>query len=405
MNSPIISQSWLEKGRMPICLSRLLLASAVSVLVAGCQNGKAADSAPPAAAVNVASVLFEPIQEWDEFNGRVRAVDSVEVRPRASGYVERVAFKEGDDVHKGDLLFVIDPRPYRATLDSAIARLERARATAALAQAQDRRAKELVRSKAASTEEAETREAEYAQSQADLRAAEAAVATAKLSLEFCEVRAPITGRVSRAMLTVGNLAVADQTLLTSVVSQDPVYVYFDPDEQSYLRYSAQERQAGNDRAPTSVRVGLANERGFPHEGTVNFLDNQIDPTTGTIHIRAVLRNPDRLFVPGMYAHVQLAAARSEKVVLIDDKAILTDQDRKYVYVLGPGDKALRKDVTLGRLSNGLRAIESGLSAGDIVVVDGIQRISQGALLKPTKVPMEMSANRIDASEATASVTK
>lgn len=406
MDLPFVPRGPPQTSVESVCLSRLFATAAVSLVVASCQNGKAAADRGAPVAVNVASALFAPIQEWDEFNGRVRAVDSVEVRPRITGYIERVAFKEGDEVRKGDLLFEIDSRPYRAALDSTTAQLEHARATAALAEAHSQRAKQLVTLNAVSKEEAETREAEYAQGQADLRAAEAAVAAAKLNLEFSRVRAPITGRVSRAMLTPGNLAVADQSLLTSVVSQDPVYVYFDPDEQTYLRYGAQARKKQNSSAPAPVRVGLANEQGFPHAGIVDFLDNQIDPTTGTIHVRAVLRNGDRLFIPGMYAHVLLAGVRTEKALLIDDKAVLTDQDRKYVYVLGPGDKALRKDVKLGPLSNGLRVIESGLSDGDIVVVDGLQRIIYSGLpIKPTHVPMDASASRTDASEATAALAQ
>lgn len=385
-------------------LWRLLVTSAVPLALAGCQNGKAAADETAAVPVDVAAVLFEPVQQWDEFNGRLQAVDSVEVRPRVTGYVERIAFKEGDEVHKGDLLFVIDPRPYQAALDSAIARLEHARATVALAKAEDQRARELVKVKATSSEEAETREAQYAQSQADLRAAEAAVATARLDLEFSRVRAPISGRVSRARLTAGNLAVADQTLLTSVVSQDPVYVYFDPDEQSYLRYRAQAHQTGKDGPPAPVRVGLANEQGFPHSGTLDFMDNQVDATTGTIHVRAVLHNADHLFVPGMYAHVQLAAVRSEKALMVDDKAVLTDQDRKYVYALGPGNKALRKEVKLGSLVDGLRVIASGLSPNDVVVIDGLQRIFfSGAPLKPTTIPMSASAGGGNASHPPAAM--
>ncbi|MFC5741329.1 efflux RND transporter periplasmic adaptor subunit [Dyella tabacisoli] len=401
-------QSGVETGALLAYAPKLLLASIATLVLAGCQDGKAAADGAPPAAVSVATLLSKPVQEWDEFNGRVSAVDSVEVRPRISGYVQRVAFKEGDEVHKGDLLFVIDPRPYRAALDSATARLEHARATAVLAQTQDQRAKALFQAKATSSEEAETRQAEYAQSHADLRAAEAAVATAKLNVEFSEVRAPIDGRVSRAMLTAGNLAVADQTLLTSVVSQDPVYVYFDPDEQSYLHYQTQARQ-GQGRATSSpVRVGLANEQGFPHLGTVDFLDNKIDSATGTIHMRAVLANADHVFTPGMYAHVQLAGAGSANAFLIDDKAVLTDQDRKYVYVLGPGDKAMRKEVKLGRMSNGLRVIESGLSANDNVIIDGLQRIFYpGAPVKPTMVPMEVEVATAPAggSGKTATVAK
>src|SRR5262249_33349236 len=250
-----------------------------------------------------------------------------EIRPRVSGYVERVAYKEGDEINRGDLLFKIDARSYQAAVDSAIARLQRAEAVAALAKLRDQRAQALLPTSAVSQEEADTRHATYLQSKADILDAEAALETAKLNLEFAEVRAPIDGRVSRAMLTVGNLAVADQSLLTTMVSQDPVYVYFDPDEHSYLRYRAEARKERHD-ADLMVRVGLANEQGFPHVGKVGFLDNRVDPDTGSIRVRATLKNADRVFTPGLFARVQVASDNEAEAMLVDDKAILTDQDRK-----------------------------------------------------------------------------
>jgi multidrug efflux system membrane fusion protein len=223
-----------------------------------------------------------------------------------------------------------------------------------------------------------------------VRDAQAAVAVAKLNLEFTEVRAPIAGRVSRAMLTIGNLAVADQTLLTSMVSQDPVYVYFDPDEHSYLRYGAQARQRKGSAAALKVRVGLADEADFSHVGTVDFIDNQVNPATGTIQARARLSNADRVFTPGLYARVEYAGGSETQVILINDKAVLTDQNRKYVYVLGPDNKALRKDVELGGMSDGLRVVQAGLVAGDKVIVAGMQRIYfPGAPVAPTEIPMNV----------------
>jgi multidrug efflux system membrane fusion protein len=367
-----------------------LLAAALGL--SGCHEATATHDVQPAE-VDVAPVLVKPIRYWDEFNGRISAVGSVEIRPRVTGYVERIAYKEGDEVRQGDLLFAIDPRPYQAALNSATARLQRARATALLAKGRDQRAQTLVRTNAVSQEEADTRHANYVQSEADVLDAEAAVAIAKLNLEFTEVRAPIDGRASRAMLTVGNLAVADQTMLTTMVSEDPVYVYFDPDEHSFLGYGAQVHQREANSSPLMVRVGLANEEGFPHAGTVDFLDNQLDPTTGTIRLRAVLRNTDRLFTPGLYARVQISGDTEAKVVLIDDKAVLTDQDRKYVYVLGPGNTAQRKDIKLGRTSDGLRVVESGLASGDKIIIGGLQRIyASGAPVKPSEVAMIAAAN-------------
>ncbi|MDQ0740282.1 multidrug efflux system membrane fusion protein [Pseudomonas sp. W4I3] len=377
-----------RRAALLMFLGSLLLATTL----VGCKKQKL-ESASTAPEVDVATIVRTPIRQWDEFNGRVNAVDSVEIRPRVTGYVQRIAFKEGDGVHKGDLLVVIDPRKYQATLSSALARLERAKASLAMNEAQNHRAQVLVKSNAISKEEADTRHANFTQSQADVRDTAAAVALARLDLEFTEVRSPIDGRASRASLTLGNLAVADQTLLTSVVSQDPVYVYFDPDEHSYLRYSEQARKAQDHASKLSVRVGLSNESGFPHVGDVDFLDNQVDPATGTIRLRATLSNKNRVFTPGLFARVQLSSRLETSAILIDDKAVLTDQDRKYVYIVGAGDIAERKDIQLGRMNDGLRIVESGLMPGDKLIVAGLQRIYfPGMPVKPSEVTMKTTRN-------------
>ena len=362
--------------------------SALALSLSGCQRGEAS-ATPPAPDVGVATVKPTQVHEWDQFNGRVSAIGTVEIRPRVSGYVQRVAYTEGDEVTQGDILFVIDPRPYQDALDSATAQLAHFRATAELAQLQYTRAQVLLQSSAISHEEFEAHRGEYEQGHADVLAAQAAVATAKLNMSFTEVRAPISGRAGRAVLTPGNLAKADQTLLTTLVSQDPVYVYFDCDEQSYLRYSALMRQQGHAAQGSPVRVGLANETGFPHQGTVSFLDNQVDPATGTLRARAVLPNPARQFTPGLFARVELDDRGQFKALVINDRAVLTDQDRKYVYVLGPNDTAVRRDVQLGRVAEGLRVVESGLTEGDKVIVDGTQKIFfAGAPVKPHEVAMD-----------------
>jgi multidrug efflux system membrane fusion protein len=315
-------------------------------------------------------------------------VESVELRPRVSGYVQQVAYEEGQEVHKGDLLFVIDPRPYRAALDRAQADLERARSEARLAQAQDVRAQTLIEAQAISREEFETRKATTSGTNAAVRAAEAAVAAAQLDLQFTQVRSPIEGRAGRALVTEGNLAQADGTLLTTVVSQDPVFVYFESDEQSFLRYAELARKGERSDTQNPVRVGLASETGYPHAGTVDFVDNQVDPRTGTIRARAVLKNPDRLFTPGLFARVQLQGSGEFKALLIDDKAVLTDQDRKYVYVLGPKNAATRKDIVLGRSIDGLRVVESGLTPADKVIVHGVQKVFfPGMPVSPKQIAM------------------
>ncbi len=355
---------------------------------AGCSPSEAQTAPPPPPEVDAAQVVSRAVRQWDEFTGRIAAPDAVEVRARVSGYIERVAFKDGDEVKAGALLFVIDPRPYRAAYDSAVAQLERARATTQLAQTQDQRAQVLIAADAISRDEFETRRAGLSQTSADVRAAEAAVATAQLNLGFTEVRSPIAGRVGRAMLTVGNLAQADQSVLTSVVSQDPVYVYFQPDEQTFLRYAELVRKGERARSANAVRVGLATDTGYPYAGTVNFVNNQVDPATGTINLRAVLPNRNRVFTPGLFARVQLEGSPEFTALLIDDKAVMTDQDRKYVYVVGPENKVTRKDIVLGGLSDGLRAVRSGLDAHDKVIVGGLQKIfAPNTAVKPNLVVM------------------
>ncbi|PRE18548.1 efflux RND transporter periplasmic adaptor subunit [Burkholderia multivorans] len=373
--------------------SPLGAACVLLLALSGCHDGQGGAPSAPLPEVGVATVVPRTVRIADEFNGRVEAVDAVELRPRVSGYLQRIRYKEGDLVAQGAVLFEIDPRPYRIALDRAIAQQQRARAAEHLARVQLQRVQTLIDAHATSQEELDNARTAAEQARADLQAADAAVADAKLNLGFTEVRAPIAGRVGRALATAGNLARADDTLLTTVVSQDPVYVYFDCDEQSYLRYNAQRADPAHRAIGADpVRVGLANETGFPHAGTVDFLDNRLDPQTGTIRARVRLPNADHTFTPGLYARVQLVSGRERSALLVDDKAVLTDQDRKYVYVIGPGDKALRRDVTIGRDLDGQRIVEKGLNAGDRVVVDGVQRIYYpGAQVKPKPQPARADA--------------
>jgi multidrug efflux system membrane fusion protein len=368
-------------------LSAIAMVVMATVMTA-CGNSQADAPPPPPPEVDAAQVVTKSVRQWDEFTGRIAAIGAVDIRPRVSGYIDRIAFKEGDMVKAGDPLFVIDPRPYRATYDSAVAQLERARASATLAEAQNKRGESLIKTGAISVDTYDTRSAALGQASGDVHAAEAALATAKLNLDFTEVRSPIAGRVSRALLTLGNLVQADQTVLTSVVSQDPVYVYFQPDEQSFLRYRELARKGERANSDNQVRVGLASETGFPHAGTVDFVNNQVDAATGTINVRATVPNPDGVFVPGLYARVQLEGRADYMAMLIDDKAIMTDQDRKYVYVLGPEDKAKRKDIVLGSVHDGLRVVQSGLDANDKVIIAGLQKIfAPDTKVKPNLVAM------------------
>lgn len=350
-----------------------------ALLISGCNKKPDPASTSPAPSVEVARVTQQAVKTWDSFNGRVSATDTVSILPRVGGYITRVAYREGSEVKKGDLLFVIDQRPYRTALDSARAQLERARASLALASQQDLRAQQLLKSSAVSKEEAEQKRAARDQSLADVHTAESAVAAATLNLEFTEVRSPINGRTGRAQLTLGNLAVADQSELTSVVSQNPVYVYFDPDEHSYLNYLKTLKTVSG----TSVRIGLANDETLPYVGELNFLDNQVNATTGTVRARATVDNSERLLTPGLYAKVQLSVGDLAPAILVPDRAILTDQDKHYVYVLSADNTAQKRYIETGQLIDKQRVITSGLERNNTIIVSGLHALhADGTAVTP-----------------------
>lgn len=350
-----------------------------ALLISGCNKKPDPASTSPAPSVEVARVTQQAVKTWDSFNGRVSATDTVSILPRVGGYITRVAYREGSEVQKGDLLFVIDQRPYRTALDSARAQLERARASLALASQQDLRAQQLLKSSAVSKEEAEQKRAARDQSLADVHTAESAVAAATLNLEFTEVRSPINGRTGRAQLTLGNLAVADQSELTSVVSQNPVYVYFDPDEHSYLNYLKTLKTVSG----TSVRIGLANDETLPYVGELNFLDNQVNATTGTVRARATVDNSERLLTPGLYAKVQLSVGDPAPAILVPDRAILTDQDKHYVYVLSADNTAQKRYIETGQLIDKQRVITSGLERNNTIIVSGLHALhADGTAVTP-----------------------
>lgn len=370
---------------------------ALALALAACGKGEAEAGGPqmPPPAVNVAQVVEQPVREWDEFTGRIEAVDSVEIRPRVTGYLDAIHFTEGSLVKKGDLLFVIDDREYKAAYDRALADIARAKTRVELAGREIARADKLLAARALSQEEFDSRTAELAQAKADVRAMEAMAASAKLNLDFTRVTAPIDGRVGRAEVTEGNLVTngaPEATKLTTVVSVNPVYVYFDGDESVYLKYQSMNRDGtrpSSRMAQNPVRMGLANEQGYPHQGHMDFVDNQLDPETGTIRGRAVFDNADGYLTPGLFARLQLLGSGEYPAMLIHDRAVLTDQDRKYVYVLGPKNEALRRDVKLGRAIEGLRIVHEGLAAGDRVVVNGVQKIFfPGMPVAPHLVPMD-----------------
>jgi multidrug efflux system membrane fusion protein len=371
---------------MPLLSNRALRTTSIGVLlalsvavIAGCSGQAAENAMPPPPAVSVAPVLVKQISQWDDFSGRVEAVESVDLRPRVSGYIVRVNYEEGQEVRKGEVLFTIDSRSYRAELARAQADLARARSQAELGRSEAARAKKLSELQAISTESYEQRRSAAAEAQANVAAAQAAVDAARLNLEFTQVRAPISGRAGRALVTAGNLVSAGDaaSVLTTLVSLDKMHVHFDTDERTFLHYAELARKGERPRengAGVPVQVGLVGEDGFPHTGVVDFLDNQVDPATGTIRARALLDNADRVFTPGLFARVRVLGSGEFNAMLIDDKAVLTDQDRKYVYVVDAKHQAQRRDVTLGRTADGLRIVETGLKPGDKVIVSGVQKV-------------------------------
>jgi RND family efflux transporter MFP subunit len=365
----------------------------LTMALAGC-SAKPPDPPPPPA-VTVAPVLDRDINEWDEFTGRLQAVDQVEIRPRVSGYIRRVTFPEGKEVRRGEVLFEIDPRPYQADLARAEAQLEQARTASELAAREVARAQRMVTVKAISQEEFDSRTSAQANGLASVRAAEAAVQTARLNLGWTQVRSPIAGRVSNAEVTAGNLVQAGPptaTLLTTVVSLDPIYAYFEGDEQTYLKYTTLARSGAR---PSSrdvrnpIYMGLANENGqFPHKGYVDFVDNRLDPETGTIRARAVFSNKDRLFTPGLFARMKLVGSGRYHAALVLDRAIGTDQDKKFVLVLKPDKTVEYRPVVPGRLVDGLRVVSSGLKGGEQIVINGLQRVRPGMKVTPSVASME-----------------
>lgn len=379
--------TWVRQGST--LLGMVLLISQLS----GCDNGVAQNAPPPPPQVSAADVLIKPVSQWDSFTGRVEAVQSVQLRPRVSGYINEVNYREGDEVKKGQVLFTIDDRSYRAALEQAKAELARSRSQASLARSESARTEKLIGTQAISREAWEQRRSASSQAQADVLAAEAAVDMAQLNLDFTRVTAPIDGRASRAMITSGNLVSAGDSasVLTTLVSQEKMYVYFEVDEATFLHYQAMTRQ-GQQRNALPVEIGLVDEQGYPHQGKIDFLDNQLTASTGTIRMRALLDNPQRQLTPGLYARVRLPGSAQFDALLIDDKAVLTDQDRKYVYVVDGQGKAQRRDIQAGAMVDGLRIVKSGLQSGDRVIVDGLQKVFMpGMAVTAQQVAMRATA--------------
>ena len=371
----------------PLKALRYPLVAMVAALVGACgQAPEATEAARPAPAVSVAKVIEQQITEWDELTGRLEAPESVDIRPRVSGFIDRVAFDEGSLVKKGDLLFQIDPRPFEAEVKRLQAELQQARATERRTASEAERGERLRANNAISAELADARVSAASEAKSAVAAIQAQLDAAKLDLSFTRVTAPIDGRVGRALITAGNLVNAGEALLTTLVSTGKVYAYFEADERTYLKYRELAREGERGEA-TPVYLGLADEEGYPHLGHMDFIDNKVDPRTGTIRGRAVFDNRDGRFTPGLYARLKLVGSATYDAVLIKDVAVGTDLGKKFVLVLGDDGKVSYRSVELGPKLEGLRIVRSGLNQGETIVVNGLQRVRPGSAVQPQDVPM------------------
>jgi RND family efflux transporter MFP subunit len=375
-------------------------------LLASCLLASACGSnetvvAPPAPEVSVSQPVTQPVQDALEFTGRTSAVDNVELRARVTGYITKVAFTDGALVNAGDLLFEIDPREYEAAVLRAEGQVQRLRAQLARAESEVARNTALRPSGAASARELEKAIADRGAAEGELKTTQAQLELAKLDLEFTKVTAPVSGRASRAEITQGNLVVVGPTggpLLTTIVSLDPMYVDFNADERAVLRLRKGAIARDGTATPENLRdvnlpvsIALGDESGFPHQGKIDFIDNQVDPSTGTMRVRAVVPNADRLLAPGLFVRVRVPVSDAKPAVLVVDRAIGTDQDRKYVLVVNDKNVVEYRPVKLGGLHDGLRAVAEGIGASDWVIVNGLQRARPGTTVTPQKVSMQPGA--------------
>lgn len=370
-----------------LMLKAVFMALSAVFLLGGC--GKGAESVdpsaqqPPPPQVKVAKPLSQEVEEWDEYTGRIEAVDSVDVKARVSGYLEKINFSAGDKVSRGDLLFQIDPRPYQAQLNLAKAKLEQANTRSELARNDLQRAKQLLKAKAISEEEHDKRNKGLREAVAAVESTKAEVEIARLDLDYTRVTSPINGRVGREQVTVGNLVSGgdNATMLTTIVSNNPVYVYFDADERSVLKYRRQQPK-NMDINSIEAKLAVADESDFPHRGRLDYLSPQADPATGTVRLRGVFANTDELLIPGFFARIRIRAAVPYSALLLPERAIVTDQAQRFVWVLNAENQAEHRRVSLGALVGTLRVIKDGVQTEDRIVIEGVQKIRPGAKVIP-----------------------
>lgn len=360
-------------------------------------TGDRAATALPPPAVTVATPVIREVIDWDEFTGRLASPETVEIRARVSGYLDEVHFKEGAEVEEGALLFTIDPRPYEAIVQRMEARVSSARSRTELAASEAKNAIALKDTQAISAEETQRRIKIASEAESILRAAEAELEEAKLNLEFTKVHAPIAGRLSDARVTKGNLVtggIQDASLLTTIVSLDPIYCYIEADERSVLKYRELHRQGSRISAQfgkVEAEMELANETGFPHKGYIDFVDNQLNPATGTIRARAVFENKDKLMAPGFFARLRVPGSGKYEGRLILDRAIADDQGRSFVWVIDEENIATYRPVVTGPLVDGMRVVREGIEAGDRIVIDGIMAVRNGQEVNPETGEMKETA--------------
>ena len=371
-------------------VARFALPLAIATFVASCGERQQQGGASPPPAVTVAKPVKRTVFDYDEYVGRFTAINSVEVRARVSGYLDKLHFKDGQLVKQGDLLFTIDKRPFQNTLDQARANLAQAKSNLAFTESDYTRGQQLVRDKTITEQTFEQRSQAYRNAQASVSNSEAAVRQAELDIEFTELRAPINGRIGDRRVSPGNLVTGgtggNTTMLATIVSTDPIYFEFTFDEASFLRYerlSKNGQELASRGAGVTVKLKLIDEANFEHEGRMDFVDNVIDRSTGTIRGRAVFANPGNVFTPGMFGRVQVPASQPYEALLLPDAAIGTEQARKYVLVVDGEDTARQKYVTLGQLApDGLRVIKDGLSLDDRVVISGLMQARAGQKVRP-----------------------